>query len=136
MIDFDALLLRPAYRVFAEPAQLTIGSTVHQIDVIDGTRGIAVEEGGPIAVETVRPVADVRRSQLTQKGIVVADLIDAEIVLAGQTWHIKTPVELSRDEVRLILMAEDADVNALVIHRRSFLSERPITESGEPRIVE
>jgi hypothetical protein len=105
MIDFDALLLRPAYRVFAEPAQLTIGSTVHQIDVIDGTRGIAVEEGGPIAVETVRPVADVRRSQLTQKGIAVADLIDAEIVLAGQSWRIKTPLELSRDEVRLILIA-------------------------------
>src|SRR6476659_7365687 len=105
MIDFDALLLRPAYRVFAEPAQQTIGSTVHQIDVIDGTRGIAVEEGGPIAVETVRPVADVGQSQLTQTGSVVADLIDAESVLAGQTLHIKTPVELSRDEVRLILMA-------------------------------
>ena len=136
MIDFDALLLRPAYRVFAEPAQLTIGSTVHQIDVIDGTRGIAVEEGGPIAVETVRPVADVRRSQLTQKGIVVADLIDAEIVLAGQSWRIKTPLELSRDEVRLILMAEDADVNALVIHRLTQSGGRRITESGEPRIVE
>jgi len=136
MIDFDALLLRPAYRVFAEPAQLTIGSTVHQIDVIDGTRGIAVEEGGPIAVETVRPVADVRRSQLTQNGIVVADLIDAEVVLAGQTWRIKTPLELNRDEVRLILMAEDADVNALVIHRRTQSGERRITESGEPRIVE
>ena len=136
MIDFDALLLRPAYRVFAEPAQLTIGSTVHQIDVIDGTRGIAVEEGGPIAVETIRPVADVRRSQLTQKGIVVADLIDAEIVLAGQSWRIKTPVELNRDEVRLILMAEDADVNALVIHRLTQSGGQRITESGEPRVVE
>src|SRR3954467_4281628 len=107
MIDFDALLLGPAYRVFAEPAQLTIGSTIHQIDVIDGTRGVAVEEGGPIAVETIRPVADVGGSQLRLKGIVVADLIDAEIVLAGQNWRIKAPLELNRDELRLILIAED-----------------------------
>jgi hypothetical protein len=128
--------LRPAYRVFAEPAQLTIRSTVHQIDVIDGTRGIAVEEGGPIAVETIRPVADVRRSQLTLKGIVVADLIDAEIVLANQTWRIKTPLEFSRDEVRLILMAEDVDVNAPAIHRLTQSGGGRITESGEPRIVE
>ena len=67
MIDFDALVFGPVYRTFGQPAVLTIGSTVHQIDVIDGTRGIAVEEGGSIAVETVRPVADVRRSQLRKK---------------------------------------------------------------------
>ena len=115
MIDFDALLLRPAYRVFAEPAELTIGSTVHQADVIDGTRGIAVEEGGPIAVETIRPVADVRRSQLAQKGITVSQLIDAVLVLGGQTWRVKTPLELNRDEVRLILIAEDVDVNVAVV---------------------
>ena len=33
-------------------------------------------------------------------------------------------------------MAEDADVNALVIHRLTQSGGRRITESGEPRIVE
>ena len=111
MIDFDALLTGPAYRVFGEPAMLTIGSVTYEIEVIDGTRGVAVEEGGPIAVETIRPVADVRRSQLAQKGIAIADLIDAELVLAGQTWRIKAPLEPHREDVRLILMAVGVDVN-------------------------
>jgi hypothetical protein len=135
-VDFDALLLRPAYSVFAEPAVLTIGPTAHDIDVIDGTRGVAVAEGGPIAVETVRPVVDVRRRMLADKGIGVADLIDAELVLAGQTWRIKAPLELNRDELRLILIAEDVDVNAMVIHRLTQSGGRRITESGEPRVVE
>jgi hypothetical protein len=135
-VDFDALLLRPAYSVFAEPAVLTIGSAIHDIDVIDGTRGVAVEEGGPIGVETIRPVVDVRRRVLADKGIGVADLIDAELVLAGQTWRIKAPLELNRDELRLILIAEDADVNAMVIHRLTQSGGRRITESGEPRVVE
>src|SRR3954469_5383557 len=98
MIDFDALVFGPVYGTFSEPATLTIGSVVHEIDVIDGTRGVAVEEGGPIAVETIRPVADVRRGQLAEKSIAVADLIDAALVLAGQTWRIKAPLELNRDE--------------------------------------
>ena len=39
MIDFDALLFRPAYRVFAEPAILKIGAVTYQVDVIDGYGG-------------------------------------------------------------------------------------------------
>jgi hypothetical protein len=136
VIDFDALVFGPVYGTFAQPATLTIGSAVHIIDVIDGTRGVAVEEGGPIAVETIRPVADVRMRQLADKGIAVADLIDAELLLAGETWRIKAPLELRRDELRLILMAEDADVNAAVIHRLTQSGRRRITESGEPRVVE
>jgi hypothetical protein len=135
-VDFDGLLFQPAYRVFAEPAVLTIGSAVHNIDVIDGTRGVAVEEGGSIAVESIRPVVDVRRRQLADKGIAVADLIDAELALAGQTWRVKSPFELNRDELRLILMADDDDVNADVDHRLTQSGGRRITEGGEPRMLE
>jgi hypothetical protein len=136
VIDFDALLFRPAYRVFEEPAELTVASTTHHVDLIDGTRGVAVEEGGSIAVETIRPVADVRRSQLSQKGIGISQLVDATLVFAGRTWRVKTPLELNRDEVRLILMAEDADVNAMVIHRLTQSGGTRLTEAGQPRIVE
>ncbi len=136
MIDFDALLLQPAYGVFAEPAVLAIGAAAYDIAVIDGTRGVAVVEGGPIAVETIRPVVDVRRRALAQYGIVVADLIDAELLLAGQTWRVKAPLELNREELRLILMADDADVNANLSHRLIQSGGRRLTESGEPRILE
>ena len=132
MIDFDALLFRPAYRVFAEPAVLKIGTATHQVDVIDGTRGVAVEEGGPIAVETVRPVVDVRRSQLAQRGVALSRLVDAELVFAGQSWRIKTPLDLNRDEVRLILFAEDL----IVIYRATERGVRRVTERGEPRVLE
>lgn len=132
MIDFDALLFGPAYRVFAEPAVLKIGAATHQINVIDGTRGVAVEEGGPIAVETVRPVVDVRRSQLLQRGIALSGLVDAELVFSGQSWRIKTPLDLNRDEVRLILMAEDV----VVIYRATEMGVRRVTERGEPRVLE
>jgi len=132
MIDFDTLLFGPAYRVFGEPADLKIGAVTYQVDVIDGTRGVAVEEGGPIAVETIRPVVDVRRSQLAGKGISLARLADAELVFGGQSWRIKTPVELNRDEVRLILMAEDV----IVIYRATEGGVRRVTERGEPRVLE
>jgi hypothetical protein len=127
VIDFDALLLQPAYSVFAEPAVLTIGVATYDIAVIDGTRGVAVEEGGPIAVESIRPVVDVRRKELDQKGIAVIDLIDAELVLAGQTWRIKTPLELNREELRLILMIplQEGDPEPF-----------RLTEDGDRRILE
>jgi hypothetical protein len=127
VIDFDALLLQPAYSVFAEPAVLTIGAAAYDIAVIDGTRGVAVEEGGPIAVESIRPIVDVRRRELDQKGIVVVDLIDAELVLAGQTWRIKTPLELNREELRLILMIPLPEGDPEPFR---------LTEDGDRRILE
>jgi hypothetical protein len=136
MIDFDTLVFGPVYGTFGEPAVLTVGSAVHQITVIDHTRGIAVEETGPIAVETIRPVVDVRRSELAQKGIVVADLIDAGLLFAGQTWRIKAPLELLRDELRLILIAVDPDEDEdLVTYRLTETGDRRITEAGDLRVL-
>jgi len=136
MIDFDALVFGPVYDTFGEPAILTIGPVAHQITVIDHTRGIAVEEAGPIAVETIRPVVDVRRSELAQKGIAVVDLIDAELLFAGQIWRVKAPLELLRDELRLILISADPDEDEdLVIYRLTETGDRRITEGGELRVL-
>lgn len=132
MIDFDALVLRPAYQVFAEPAVVKIGTISYAMNVIDGTRGVAVEEGGPMAVQTIRPVVDVRRTQLSQRGIALSQLNDAEITLAGETWRVKALLELNRLEVRLILMADDV----ILIYRTTHAGDRRITESGEPRVLE
>ena len=104
MIDFDALVFGPGYDTFGQPAVLTIGSSSYNLVVIDNTRGVKVDEGTAIGVQTVHPAADVRRSALNKLGIVFADLIDGEITFGGATWRIKSFVE-NGDELRLILMS-------------------------------
>ena len=74
MIDFDALVFGPVYDTFGQPAVLTIGSSSYDLVVIDNTKGVTVDEGGSIGVQTVHPAADVRRSALVALGIAFADL--------------------------------------------------------------
>ena len=64
MIDFDALVFGPVYGTFGQPAVLTLGSSSYDVVVIDNTKGVTVDEGGVIGVQTVRPAVDVRRSAL------------------------------------------------------------------------
>jgi hypothetical protein len=106
MIDFDALVFGPVYGTFAQPAVLTLGSTNYDLEVIDNTKGVTVDEGGVIGVQTIRPAADVRRSALVALGIAFADLIDGELTLNGATWRIKSFLE-NGHELRLILMRAD-----------------------------
>jgi len=103
MIDFDALVFGPLYSTFGKPAALTIGSAAYDLDVIDNTKGVTVDDGSAIGVQTIRPAVDVRRSELVALGIAVGDLIDGEITLNGTTWRIKSFLD-NGDELRLILM--------------------------------
>ena len=103
MIDFDALVFGPIYDTFGQPAELTIGTSRYDVVVIDNTKGVTVDEAGMIGVQTVRPVADVRRSTLVGLGIAFEDLIDGEIAINGTAWRIKSFLE-NGDELRLILM--------------------------------
>ena len=97
MIDFDALVFGPVYDTFGQPAVLTIGSSSYDLVVIDNTRGVTVDEGTAIGVQTVHPAADVRRSALNNLGIVFADLIDGEIAFGR---HDLADQELSRERRR------------------------------------
>jgi hypothetical protein len=74
--------------------------------VIDQTKGVMVDEGGSISVQTIQPAADVRRSAIVSLGIVFDDLIDAEIEFGSTVWRIKTVVE-NGFELRLILIEDD-----------------------------
>ena len=136
MIDFDALVYGPVYGTFGQPAVLTIGSSSHDVVVIDNTRGVTVDEGGVIGVQTIRPAADVRRNALVRLGIVFGDLVDGEIAFNGATWRIKSFLE-NGDELRLILMIapmdEDEDVPVYLL---TELGDRRITEAGQLRILE
>src|SRR4051794_2745425 len=101
MIDFDALVFGPVYGTFGQSAVLTIGSSSYDLLVIDNTKGITVDEGGAIGVQTIRPAADVRRSTLVGLGITLASLVDGEIAFNGTAWRIKSFLE-NGDELRLI----------------------------------
>jgi hypothetical protein len=102
MLDFDALVLGPVYDTFGAPAVLTIGPNNYQLTVVDYTKGIAVEEDG-VGIQTVRPVADVRRARLAAIGVQLDDLVDASLELGGVNWRIKSFIE-NEAEFRLILM--------------------------------
>ena len=103
MIDFDALVFGPVYGTFGQPAVLTVGLARYDLVVIDNTKGITVDEGGVIGVQTIRSAVDVRRSALIGLGIAFGDLVDAEVAFNGATWRIKSFLD-NGDELRLILM--------------------------------
>lgn len=105
-IDFNAVVLGPVYDTFAKPAVLTIGPASYDVEVIDNTKGVSVEEGGTIGVQTIRPAVDVRRTTLLLHGIQFDDLIDSQLALDGMAWRIKSFIE-SAGELRLILMQDD-----------------------------
>jgi hypothetical protein len=105
-IDFNAVVLGPVYDAFAKPAVLTIGPETYDVEVIDNTKGVSVEEGGLVGVQTIRPAVDVRRTTLLLHGIKFDDLVDGRLDLDGATWRIKSFIE-NTGELRLILMQDD-----------------------------
>jgi hypothetical protein len=96
--------LQPAYGVFAEPAVLTIGAATYDIAVIDGTRGVAVEEGRPIAVETIRPVVDARRRELAAVWVHLARADDesARISVCDEGVGLPPSVRSRRADVAVV----------------------------------
>ena len=102
MLDFDALVLGPVYDTFGAPAVLTIGPSTYQLTVVDFTKGAEVAESG-VGIQTIRPVADVRRAKLAAIGVQLDDLVDADLQLSGAHWRIKSLLE-NEAEIRLILI--------------------------------
>ena len=136
MLDFDALVFGPVYDVFGQPALLTIESGQYDVTVIDHTRGVTVEEGGSIGVQTIRPAADLRRGSLRALGIQVKKLLDGELRFGGAAWQIKSFLE-NGDELRLILMASNLDdADELPAYLLTELGQRRLTEAGEFRTLE
>lgn len=82
MIDFDRLLLGPAYATFARQATYTAkdGST-RTVSVIDNTDGALVGENDGIG--TLLPVMTVRRTDLG-----TSSPEGGTVSLGGKTWKI------------------------------------------------
>ncbi|RWQ12337.1 hypothetical protein [Mesorhizobium sp.] len=110
LVDFDVLLYDPNYTVFGEPAVLTLddtAGTTADLTAIDETAGVEVLENASIS--TIRPAATVRTSELTEKGVAVAELANASLTLNGKNWivishhYLPSPKGETQAEIRLIL---------------------------------
>ena len=87
-MNLDDMILTPVYRSFGTDAVLKIGQDERTIRVIDQTSGVEVEGGG-LSMPSVKAAASVRASILTDLGISQDRLIDATLVLNGETWTVK-----------------------------------------------
>lgn len=103
MIDWDPLY-DAIYGLMGVSATLAGAS----ITAIDETRGVDVSND-PI-VQTVKPAARVRMSDLTANNLTTADLKDSGLTINGREWRVKSFVELPNksgdSQVRLILLSE------------------------------
>ena len=110
--DIQALLFNPAYSALGVPANIN----GVDVTVIDHTTGIAVADR--MNVETIRPVCYVRTSELSANSLAVADLLEGELIVNGETWRIKStrlrpsPTGEYLGEVMLILLMEGYDGSA------------------------
>jgi hypothetical protein len=117
MLDYASVLLGPIYRLQGAPVTLTIGANSYTalpsgapLRVLDKTSGIAL--AGPIEIETTRPVAMLRASDLAALSIDPDTLDGGTLNLNGKNWQITshravpTPDGYSGGEVYAILEGE------------------------------
>lgn len=112
MIDYERYLLGPIYDRLGVDARLATTNVEVDVRVLDDTRGIVIDTGGPIGVGSIRPAVSIRQSELDTNRILPADLKDGRLTLNGKNWLIKTqrPKPGARAEIQLILIDEEPDV--------------------------
>lgn len=82
-----------------------------EVTAIPKIAGASIDAPGvPVEVATIKPAVDVRVSELTDNGIVRADLKGGTIDVAGKTWRIDatvprpSPEGEANGEIRLVLI--------------------------------
>jgi len=111
-MDFDAVLLAPIYATFGTDAEiLTTAGDEKTLRVIDKTEGVEISLGN-VNVPTLRPAAAVRRTSLSDQGLSLADVDDAQITINDVLWRIKGhapksgPNGEAKGEIYLLLIDE------------------------------
>lgn len=101
-----------SYLAFAVDATLTVGTAVMPIRAIDKTQGLEVSEQNNL--QTIRPAACLRMSQLLELGIQHPDLVGGSLELNDKVWRIHshllrpTPDGELKGEVIVFLLDETA----------------------------
>lgn len=122
MIDWDVALFKPVADTFGVDATLVTadGEPPLSIKVLDMTGGAitgligGTVNGRDIAMDTIRPSADVRAAALEEYGLTAGDVVDARLTMNGKDWIVKSFIPLpspngeDRGEYRLVL--EEADI--------------------------
>ncbi len=88
-MNYAALLYGPIYETFAVPAQLTpnrLGAASVAVTVIERTT--ATDASEEFELGTLRAGAFVRRRDLDDAGIPLADLDGGTLVFGGRSWRI------------------------------------------------
>ena len=88
--NFSAVLLAPIYASLGTTTTYLL-SDMSEIELvtIDKTTGIEVAEG-TLDVQTIKPAATVRATDLVEIGITAADLQDAVLELGGREWEVSS----------------------------------------------
>lgn len=88
-LDFSSLALDPIYALKGVPAQfISAEGKRADLTVCDVTAGMAVAD--KTLVETVKPAATVRATELAAAGLTRADLGKGRITFNGATWRIES----------------------------------------------
>lgn len=103
MIDFDALVLVPAYDVFGVDATLVTAGTDAREETLrvqdrtagirvafDGGKAHVINGSGDLSLGTVRPAAAVRLGELSEKDLTPDQLREGALTFNGHSWRIKT----------------------------------------------
>jgi hypothetical protein len=109
MADFNELLYVPVYST-----DLAVPGTLNgiEITVIDDTRPKMTASGG-VEVRSVGPGVFARIPELTAKGIVRDDYVDAVLTFNGRTWTVRSyelvgsPNGEDLGQVRFLLKANE-----------------------------
>lgn len=88
MAFFDDALFAATFGVFGVPALLTKGAATHAITVIDKTAGVELSDLNT-EMTTVRPVAEVRGSEIAALGLTVADLRLAGLKVNNRAYRVE-----------------------------------------------
>jgi hypothetical protein len=119
MIDWDALLFAPVSATFGVDVTFILADDPSpfplSLRVLDMTGGASTGliggtvNGRDMAMDTIRPAADVRAAALTANGVTVSDLLRSTLTMNGRDWIVKSFIPLpapngeGQGEYRLVL---------------------------------
>ena len=111
-MEWASVLYAPIYAALAVPAELLPAGAADPITVrvIDKTAGTDV--GDSIDIQTIRPAADIRASEVLAAGFTPGDLDGGTLTIDGRAWRIDShfprpgPAGETGGEIRMILLDE------------------------------
>ncbi|MBR1150082.1 hypothetical protein [Bradyrhizobium sp. JYMT SZCCT0428] len=105
--DFDAEMLDPIYDGIGVPAEfLSREGARADLTVIDKTSGVEIPEG-PVALQSSRPAACVRVSELVAKNLDRGKMKNGRLTFNSASWNVEStrpkPVPGGKGELYLFL---------------------------------